>query len=72
MTSVVALLIRLSLTLETSLEFCVFTRPASFDCEPGLSTTSSLNQYRLYCTKRDVVSYRGQLHAMSNYIGLFL
>ena len=64
-------LIWLSLTLNTSLENCTGVQTV-FDRERVLSTISYSNCYRLYCTKRDVVSYRGQLHAMINYIGLFL
>ena len=46
MTSGVALLIRLSLTLETSLELACVHPARSFDRECVLFTTSNLNQYR--------------------------
>ena len=62
---------RLSRTLETSLEFsCVFTRRASFfDRERVLrSTISNSKQYRLYCTKRDVLTWTSPRWASQPYI----
>ena len=74
MTSRVAQLIRLSLTLKTSLGLaCSPGAQTVFDRERVLrSTISNSKQYRLYCTKRDVLTWTSPRWASQPYVRIYL
>jgi len=57
MTSVVSQLIQLSLTLKSSLEFFVCSPGAQFRSWTWSFQISNSKQYRLYCTKRDLLTW---------------